>query len=145
MKRSTLVAFLLVALPLIALGQAMGTRTVTVKIDGPAVVGFFPPVTQLGDDNPDDDVIEITEQLNGALDSTDECLKKSVVAAQVSLATASTLVVKENGATRWIVLPKSWAKAIGVYLFEPSATARVIYAENDPSSLVTKLPHAAAE
>jgi hypothetical protein len=148
MKISVLAALLLIASPVVAFGQPMRTRTVTIKIDGPAVVGFFPPVKQLGDDNPDDAVIEITGQLSDALDHIDECLKKSGITAQVSLENASTLVVKENGQARRIVLPKSWAKAVGavgVYLFKPGAPARVLYAENDPSSLVAKLPQAAAE
>ena len=132
-------------LPLVAVGQAFGTRTATIKIDGPAVIGFFPPVKQLGDDNPDDAVIEITGQLSDALDDTGECLKKSGIAAQVSLETASTLVVKESGNARRIVLPKSWPKAVGVYLFKPGAGAHVIYAGNDPSSPATKLPDAAVE
>lgn len=145
MKRSTLVAFLSVALPPIAFGQAIATRTVTIKIDGPAVIGFFPPVKQLGDDNPDDAVIEGTGHLSDGLDATDECLKKSGIAAQLSLETASTLVVKENGNTRRIVLAKSWPKAVGAYLFKPGAPARVVYAENGPSALITELPEAAAE
>jgi hypothetical protein len=145
MKTSCLVALLLIAVPLIAFSQTMGTRTVTIKIEGPAVIGFFPPVKQLGDNNPDDGVIEVTGQLSDALDNTGECLKKSGITAQVSLETASTLVVKENGAARRIVLPKSWAKAAGVYLFKPGAPARVIYVEKDPSSLITKLPQTAAE
>jgi len=145
MKTSMFVGLLLVALPLVAFGQAMGTRTVTITIDGPAVIGFFPPVSQLGDDNPDDGVIEGTAHLSFALEDTDSCLKKSGVTARVSLETASTLVVKENGQARRIVLPKSWAKAVGVYLFKPGAPARVIYAEDGPSSLMLKVPQAAGE
>jgi hypothetical protein len=146
MKTRFLVALLFVALPLIAFGQTLGTRTVTIKIDGPTVIGFFPPpAKQLGDDNPDDAVIEVTGQLSDALDDIGECLKKSGITAQVSFETASTLVVKENGPARRIVLSKSWAKAVGVYLFKPGAPAQVLYAENDPSSLVAKLPNAAAE
>jgi len=76
------VGLFLVVLPLVAVGQAFGTRTATIKIDGPAVIGFFPPVKQLGDDNPDDAVIEITGQLSDALDDTGECLKKSGIAGQ---------------------------------------------------------------
>jgi hypothetical protein len=90
------------------------------------VIGFFPPVSQLGDDNPDDGVIEGTAHLSFALEDTDSCLKKSGIAAQVSLETASTRVVKDNGHTRRIVLPKSWAKAVGVYLFKPGAPARKV-------------------
>ena len=145
MKTSALIVLFLVALPLIALGQAMGTRTVTIEIKGPAVIGFFPPVSGLGDDNPDDGVIEGTAHLSFALEDTDACLKKSGIAAQVSLETASTLVVKENGNTRRIVLPKPWGKAVGAYLFKPGAPARVIYAENGPSSLIMKVPQATAE
>ncbi len=100
---------------------------------------------ELGDDNPDDGVIEGTAHLSYALEDTDTCLKKSGITAQISLETASTLVVKENGHTRRIVLSKSWPKAVGVYLFKPGAPARVIYAENGPSSLMMKVPQAAAE
>lgn len=145
MKTSFFVGLLFVSLPLVAFGQTLGARTVTIKIDGPAVIGFFPPVKQLGDDNPDDAVIEITGQLGDALDATNECLKKSGINAQVSLETASTLMVKENGNTSRIVLPRSWAKAAGAYLFKPGAVARVIYVENNPDSLAMKLPQAAAE
>ena len=84
MKTSCLVALLLVAVPLIAFSQTMGARAVTIKIDGPAVIGFFPPVKQLGDNNPDDGVIEVTGQLSDALDNTGECRKKSGITAQVS-------------------------------------------------------------
>ena len=75
----------------------------------------------------------------------DSCLKKSGITARASLETASTLVVKENGNAHRIVLPKSWPKAIGVYLFKPGVPARVIYAENGPGSLIEELPQAAAE
>jgi hypothetical protein len=145
MKKRFFVALLFVALPLVAFGQTLGTRTVTIKIDGPAVIGFFPPVKQLGDDNPDDAVIEITGKLGDALDETNDCLKKSGITAKTSLETASTFVVKENGQQLQIKLPRSWAKAVGAYFFKPGAAARVIYAENDPDSLMTKLPQVAAE
>ena len=145
MKICVLAGSLLIALPVIAFAQTRTTRTVTIDVKGPAVIGFFPPVKQLGDDNPDDGVIEGTGHLSDALGTTDECLKKSGITAQVSLETASTLVVKENGNTRRIVLPKPWGKAVGVYLFKPGAPARVIYAENGPSSLIMKVPQAAAE
>jgi hypothetical protein len=145
MKTSFLVALLLVAVPLIAFSQTLGTRTVTIEINGPAVTGFFPPVAQLGDDNPDDGVIEGTAHLSYALEDTDGCLKDSGITAQVSLETASTLVVKEKRHARRIVLPRSWAKAVGVYLFKPGAPPRVIYAEDGPSSLMMKVPQAAAE
>ena len=146
MKVSVLAGSLLIALPIIAFAQTRTTRTVTIDVKGPAVIGFFPPVKGLGDDNPDDGVIEGTGHLSFALEDTDGCLKKSGVTAQVSLETASTLVVKEDGHTRRIVLPKSWAKAVGVYLFKPGAPARVVYAENDgPGALMEKLPRAAAE
>ncbi len=99
-----------------------------------------------GDDDPDDDaVIEGTGHLSDALGATDECLKRSGITAQFSLETASTLVVKENGDTRRIVLPKPWPKAVGAYLFKLGAPARVIHAENGPSSLMMKLPQSAAE
>src|SRR3974377_52697 len=125
MKTSFLVGLFLVVLPLVAFGQAMGSRIVTIMIDGPAVIGFFPPVQQLGDDNPDDGGIEGTAHLSFALEDTDSCLKKSGITARVSLETASTLVVKENGNAHRIVLPKSWPKAIGVYLFKPAVPARL--------------------
>ena len=144
MKKRFFVALLFVALPLVAFGQTLGTRTVTIKIDGPAVIGFFPPVKQLGDDNPDDAVIEITGKLGDALDETNDCLKKSGITAKTSLETASTFVVKENNQQLQIKLPRSWAKAVGAYFFKPGAAARVIYAENDPDSLMTKLPQVAA-
>lgn len=145
MKTIVFVTFLLIALPVIAFAQTRTTRAVTIEVKGPAVIGFFPPVKQLGDDDPDDAVIEGTGHLSDALGATDECLKRSGITAQFSLETASTLVVKENGDTRRIVLPKPWPKAVGAYLFKLGAPARVIYAENGPSSLIMKLPQAAAE
>jgi len=145
MKTSFLVGLFLVVLSLVTFGQTIGSRTGTITIDGPAVIGFFPPVRQVGDDNPDDGVIEGTAHLSFALEDTQGCLKKSGVTARVSLETASALVVKENGRTRRLVLPKSWAKAVGAYLFKPGAPARVIYAQNGPGSLIEELPRAAAE
>ena len=122
MKTSFLVGLFLVALPLVAFGQAMGSRTVTIMIDGRAVIGFFPPVKQLSDDNPDDGVIEGTAHLSFALEDRDSCLKKSGITARVSLETASTLVVKENGNARRIVLPKSWPKAkTGYFMISPKS------------------------
>ena len=82
MKPSALIVLFLLALPLSAFGQTMGTRTVTIEIKGPAVIGFFPPVRQLGDDNPDDGVIEGTAHLSFALEETAACLKKSAITAQ---------------------------------------------------------------
>jgi len=112
MKTSFLVGLFLVVLSLVTFGQTIGSRTGTITIDGPAVIGFFPPVRQVGDDNPDDGVIEGTAHLSFALEDTQGCLKKSGVTARVSLETASALVVKENGRTRRLVLPKSWASLL---------------------------------
>ncbi|HXX52191.1 MAG TPA: hypothetical protein VEI98_13030 [Xanthobacteraceae bacterium] len=57
MKTIVFVTFLLIALPVIAFAQTRTTRAVTIEVKGPAVIGFFPPVKQLGDDDPDDAVI----------------------------------------------------------------------------------------
>ena len=146
MKVSYLVTLLLSACAISnAATQSLVSAEADVIVNGPVVVGYFPPVTDEEMNNPDSGAGEGIAHVRFALDDTLKCLKTSGVEARVQLEIVKSLKVTEGTSVKRIALPTTWPEAAGAYLFLPGKPARAVPSQAGPSSLTTLVPEAAAE
>lgn len=116
-----------------------------IEVNGPVVVGYFPPVTQEELDDPNSGAGEGIAHVRFAVEDTLRCLEDSGIKAQGRVKMKDVLEVREGNATKRIKLPTSWPEAAGVYLFSPGKNPRKVPAQAGPSSLEVLVPEAAAE
>lgn len=144
MKISFLVTLLLSAC-VISGAQKPVSAEADVIVNGPVVVGYFPPVTEEEINNPGSGAGEGIAHVRFALEDTLKCLKASGIEARAQLEMVKALKVTEGTSTKRLALPTTWPEAAGAYLFLPGKPARMVPAQAGPSSLITLVPEAAAE
>ena len=115
---------------------------VQVDIGGPAIVGFFPPVTE-EEIASQPGVREGIAHLEFAIADAKQCLAPRTV--QVEGVLAEVLILQTPTQRHRILLPTDWEHAVGAYIIEPGRPPVVVYATMGPSSLLQALPNAVAE
>jgi hypothetical protein len=131
----------LVTVPLDSVGAAE-PQPVEIRITGPMIVGFFPPVSDEELES-DPGARAGVAHLKFALSDVAACLKGRGVVVKDKRARA--LIFKYDGKVERIKLPTDWPRAVGAYLLDPKKPPRVVYASAGPSSLGFLLPNAAAD
>ena len=116
-----------------------------IEVNGPLIVGFFPPVTKAEMEDPDSGAAEALAHIGFAVHDTQKCLKASGIEAKGRVVQAKVLIISDSGKTTRIKLPTSWPKAAGIYLFNSGKKPVPVYAEAGPSSLIVLAPEAAAK
>lgn len=122
-----------------------GPEAETVVVEGPMVIGFFPPVTEQELNDPNSGAREGVAHTNWAVSDTTKCLKQSGITAVGKLLLTKTLIIKSSGSAQRIELPTTWPEAAGVYLLSPEKPPKAVYAQAGPSSLQVLAPMAARE
>jgi hypothetical protein len=125
--------------------DAWGQFEAHVKLEGPLLVGFFPPVTQKELDDPMSGAAEGMAHVRFALEDALKCLQASGISAKATFVVARSIIIDEGTNSRRHNLPTSWSQSVGVYLLNPGKPDRAVYAEDGPSSLVVLAPTAAGE
>jgi len=112
-----------------------------VLIDGPAIVGFFPDVTE-SDLEADRGIASAFEHWEMALESVHGCF--AVKGVRVLGVVANNITI-EGGASLIHVAPRFGANPdIGYYLVAPGRQPELVTATVGPSSLLYFLPRAAS-
>ena len=140
--RLTSVVCLVLGCAAIADHKSSDLVVVEVEIIGPAIVGFFPPVTaEQIDTQPG--TREGIAHLEFAIADAKQCFAPRPVMVRGVL--ADVLILHTPTKRFRIELPTDWPHAVGAYLVEPGRPPVAIYATAGPSSLIVLLPNGAAE
>jgi len=145
MKNFFLTVFVLSSLNISFVIASEQTDNKVIVVDGPLVVGYFPPVTQEEMDDSDNGAVEGMAHVNFSVEDTLKCLEDSGIKAKGQIIMGKVLEFREGNATNHITLPTLWPEAAGVYLFLPGKQPRKVSSQAGPSSLIVLVPEAAAE
>lgn len=105
----------------------------SVTIEGPTVIGFFPPVTQadLGNDN--GGLSEAIAHLNFALQNIATCLGREKAA--VSFEYTDSITLSNGDVTYHYDFTSEPGQAVGILLALPGKEPALVFATAGPSSL----------
>ena len=120
-----------------------GQGSVTVAIDGPLILGFFPPFTKAEEEADDSGIAEGLAHVRFALEDIAECYANESAIYRLDVTRSVTL--RDGRTVRRITLPGDRNHAVGIILALPGRQHRIVFAEDGPSSLSAVGPSAAAE
>ena len=112
------------------------------SIQGPTLIGFFPPVGKEQMEDPYADGLDTLAYLLLAISHTHGCLK--AIEPEVRIVLNDELRFHWEGATTSIDLSPDPARGCGVYLLKPDSGWRVVYSTADPDSFARLIAEAAA-
>ena len=139
------VGLLLVCLLTPALGSGQSVRSnhgpVTVTVNGPLVIGFFPPYSK--EEENSDGVIEGLAHVRYALEDISKCLQRANAVYRLDVTRRVTL--RDSTVVRNIAIPSDWGHSVGLIFATPRRPPRVVYATDGPGSLLETGPAEAAE
>lgn len=121
---------------------ATETPTVEIRVSGPMIVGFFPPISDQ-ELQSEPGARAGVAHFEFALTDVAACLKGRGVVVKGER--VGTLILKYENKVERIKLPTDWPRAVGAYLLDPQQSPKVVYASAGPSSLAFLLPNAAAD
>lgn len=114
---------------------------VTIDIDGPTAIGFFPPVTRKEMDEDDGTLSDGVTHLRFALEDVEKCLAPLKLA--LVFEHARSLVLKDGRTSHHLEFGKDWQHSIGIVLVAPGRAPAITYATPGPSLLQETAPQAA--
>lgn len=124
-----------------SLGETeIADEPVLVRIDGPTIVGFFPP--ELRNDE-SAGAREGRAHVHFALSDVAKCLGDR--GANVRLEFARDFLISDGGRTSRIEIRSDFPHAVGAIVARPGAAPRIVYATAGPSSLLWLLAEATAD
>jgi hypothetical protein len=115
----------------------------TVVVEGPLIVGFFPPFTRAEEEANDSGIAEGLAHVRFALDDIAACYANTAAIYRLDVTRSVTL--REGRTVRRITLPSDRNHAVGIIFAMPGRQHRIVFAQDGPSSLSVAGPSAAAE
>ena len=124
-------------------GAALEAATVTVTVDGPVAIGFFPPMTRAQwDADTDGRFAQEMSDIEIALGDIKACV--GVEGFATELLTARVIRLNTGARTRMLLLGDSVQPAMGVVLAAPGRDPVVVFADPSAVELQDTAPQAAA-
>ena len=131
---------LLTALQSVSASGAEPSRLI-LNIDGPTVIGVFPPVSQAEIDHDDGGLREGMAHVQFAIEDLVKCLTPRKVRSQ--FANTRSIEIRDGRDTRTISFSRKWEGAVGIVLVAPGRAPITVLATGGPSSLIETAPQAA--
>jgi len=129
---------------LVACGEVFADpKPSVVRITGPTVIGFFPPVSQADLDDYATGASSGVSHVRFALSDTAKCLREIKPVVHFVFARSVTLDVRGKRTT--VEIPPAPQRSYGAILVAPDRKPRVVHTELGPSALAIALPQAAEE
>ena len=130
------------AMMFLATSVAAENAETTISVQGPTVIGFFPPYSQQDLDHDDGSIREGSAHVEFALEDLNKCLVEQKPEVRFEL--AKLLKLKDGATVRDVVIPNEPGKTVGIVLAKPGAQPMIVYATGGPSSLQWTALEAAA-
>jgi hypothetical protein len=116
-----------------------------IRVSGPVVIGYFPPMDQGELDDPNSGVGEGVAHVRFALADTLRCINESGIEASGEFVMGSSISAVMHNDKKLISLPRNWPASAGIILFHPEKAPKHVPAQAGPSSLLVLGPDAALD
>jgi hypothetical protein len=120
-----------------------GQEPVTVEVNGPLILGFFPPFTKAEEDADDGGISEGLAHMRFALEDIEKCNGDRTATYRLDITRSVTL--RDGKRVRTVRIPRDWRHAVGIILAAPGRPALTVFASDGPSSLIQLGPSTVAD